>query len=570
MAGLEKALLALKLLAVNDRLKSVCFIGPAGSGKSTLLSLYPQLSNRSRITIPSHVTTDRLYGSVSLDDSIRQKKIVYEDGLFQKTNNVYFLVEHLTQFEEQIAHEIVKAIDQQFVQVVRQDVVEMCMPNTALYTLSEPICTLSENIRDCIGLSVTFTTASKEQRIAILKNQPLNIDQIQQELCQARERLPYVTIDEMMLQKIALKSVQASCFSLRADLYMVEAAKAHAALENRLIVIEQDIENVAPFILNHRTDQQYAPAPPNEPPQQQEPLPQQPPNNSNVPQQQIEDIMLDVDIAEHGAISLTADVFSNDKKTSSGKAAAQFTTIKKGRQIGTTSYKKYEPDIDFFATMKKAIPEQPLFENSDMAIIVKPHHFVNKKREYKKSQHFIFVVDASQSMHQNEQITAVKGVVLSLLKDAYQKRNVISLISMYKERAEVLLTMTKNIALARQTLNKLKVGGKTPLASGLELSRQVMITSNIPFSETKLILLTDGRANVTISGEQHVKQALQDSFAQAELIKHTGLQALVVDTEQGKVKLQKAQQLAKAMQANYISFSQFSTQKAYQFIRNGG
>lgn len=566
---MEQAVLALKLLVVNDQLKSVCFIGPVGSGKSTLLALYNQLSKRSCVTIPSHVTADRLYGSVSLDESIRQQKIVYEDGLFQKTDNAYFLVEQLAQFEEQVARDIVKAVDQQFVQLARQDVVEMFMPNTALYTLAEPIDSLPETIRDCIGLSVTFTTPSKEQRLAVLKNQPLHIEQIQQELRQARERLPHVTIDEMMLQKIAFKSLQAHCLSLRADLYMAEAAKAHAALENRLIVTEQDIERVAPLVLNHRTNQQQMPASQNE--SQQESPPQQPPNDSNNPQQQqTDDVMLDVDIAEHGALSLTADALSNDKKASSGKAAAQLTSTKKGRQIGTAPYKKHAPDIDFLATMTKAIPEQHFYEKSDMAITVKPHHFVNKKREHKQSQHFIFVVDASQSMHQNEQITAVKGVVLSLLKDAYQKRNVISFISMYKEQAKVLLTMTKNISLARQTLKELKVGGKTPLASGLELSRQVMMASNIPFSETKLIVLTDGRANITINGEQHVKQALQDSFAQAELIKHTGLQALVVDTEQGKVKLHKAQQLAKVMQANYISFSQFSQQKTYQFIRNGG
>lgn len=566
MMGIERALLTVKLLAVNDQIKSICLIGPAGSGKSTILALYDQLSGRTRVVVPSHVTTDRLYGSVSLDESIRRQKLVYEDGLLQSKDHSYFLVEQLQQFDEQIAREIVRAVDQKFVQLGREEVVELPMPNTALFTLTEPIETLSETLRDCIGLSVTFTAPSFEQRLAVLRNDTPQLEQLVIEVQEARKRLPYVTIDEALLQKVACMSLQANSFSMRTDLYVVEAAKAHAALEGRLVVTAADVEQVAPLVFNHRVEELQMATSPSEMPQHNPP----PIESESERQQQNTEALEAVEIAEHGALSVVVDELSKDKKANSGKAASQLNLKKRGRQIGTVAYKKHAPDLDFLATMKKAIPEQIFYEQEQMAMTVKPHHFVNKRREHKQAQHFIFIVDASQSMHQNEQMTAVKGVVLSLLKDAYQKRNMISFISMYQEQAEVLLMMTKNISLARQTLKDLKVGGKTPLASGLSLSQQVMKSSSIPFTQTKLIVLTDGRANITLSGEQHVKQALQDSLAQAEQIHQTGVQSLVVDTEQGKVKLQKAQQLAKAMQADYISFSQFSERKTYQFIRNGG
>lgn len=568
-----QATTAVLLLAINDRLKSICINGAIGSGKSELLSLYTKLSDRKQVVIPTHITFDRLFGGISLDETLKQQKIVYEESIFERTEHGVFFVEHVDRFDCTIAKTIVRAVEEQSIQLVRDEVIEKSLSHTALYTTQVPFEQLQETLLDCISLSVTLETPTTERRIAVLKDEPIkDVSLLKQKVGRGRKLLPNVTIDEEQLAFITKQLIFYNVHSMRAHFSWIQAARAFAALQNELKVTNEHIQSVEKFVLNHRTNLEMTQS---QPPttsenEQQKEFDQREDNNAGTSKPGQEDELIDVQAQEQKAMSIELEDKLQAKKVFSGKAIQNGTNKRNGRQIGNEPYNKAMPDVDVLATLKKAIPEQPLYEKKETKIVVKPHHFVNKKRQQKQGQHFIFVVDASQSMHQNEQMIAVKGVVLSLLKDAYQKRNMISFISMYQQQAEIKLHTSKNISLARQMLQNLKVGGKTPLASALDLSQKVIETSAVSMEATKLIIFTDGRANITLTGEMNVKQALQDTYNQAEQLRKIGVQTLIVDTEQGKVKLQKVKELADKLQGHYILFSDFTNKKTYQFIRYRG
>lgn len=142
-------------------------------------------------------------------------------------------------------------------------------------------------------------------------------------------------------------------------------------------------------------------------------------------------------------------------------------------------------------------------------------------------------------------MVAVKGAILSLLLDAYQKRDRVGLITFRGQRAEILVPPTNSVELAERCLRQMPTGGRTPLAAGLELAYQMLHThlqrdsSLIPL----LVLVTDGRANV---GRSSHLQQVATSLAQAAVT------ALVLDSEQGFVRLGAAREIAAWLGAEYL------------------
>jgi magnesium chelatase subunit D len=140
---------------------------------------------------------------------------------------------------------------------------------------------------------------------------------------------------------------------------------------------------------------------------------------------------------------------------------------------------------------------------------------------------------------------AVKGAVLSLLLDAYQKRDRVGLIAFRGQGAEVLVPPTNSVELAEQRLRQMPTGGRTPLAAALQLAGRVL-TSHLQRDAALtplLVLITDGRPNVGQPGE--VRRAAL-SLAQKRVA------ALVLDSEQNFVRLGAARDVAAWMEAEYL------------------
>jgi len=185
-----------------------------------------------------------------------------------------------------------------------------------------------------------------------------------------------------------------------------------------------------------------------------------------------------------------------------------------------------------------------------------------KVRSGKAGHLILFVVDASGSMGAGKRMEAVKGSVMNLLQDAYQKRNMVSVIAFRGVEATVLLEPTRSTESAGEALEKLPTGGRTPLPHALQLAAE-MLASWAKREQTQpfVVILSDGKANVPLPawGGDAWKQSLQ----LAENLKYP---ALVLDTESGYVRYGKAKELADALGGEYLLLQELSASEITETI----
>lgn len=143
----------------------------------------------------------------------------------------------------------------------------------------------------------------------------------------------------------------------------------------------------------------------------------------------------------------------------------------------------------------------------------------------------VFVVDASESMGEGAvtRMAAAKGAVLALLREAYVERCRVALVAFHGERAEVLLPPTRSIALARERLRRLPIGGATPLADGLWSAWRLIRRerARFPGARPLLVVISDGEANVPLKPGRKVMEEVLDLAAR---MSGEGIPALVIDT----------------------------------------
>lgn len=169
------------------------------------------------------------------------------------------------------------------------------------------------------------------------------------------------------------------------------------------------------------------------------------------------------------------------------------------------------------------------------------------EREGRESNLIVFLVDASGSMAARDRLEAVTGAVQSLLRDAYQRRDRVAVISFRGDGATVELPPTRSTVAASRRLDDVRTGGRTPLAAGLETARELIEREHRrdPSRRAMLVVLSDGRA--TSAGGRSAASAA------AERIRRRGVAgSVVVDCESGRVRLGLAHELADELGAPCI------------------
>lgn len=157
-------------------------------------------------------------------------------------------------------------------------------------------------------------------------------------------------------------------------------------------------------------------------------------------------------------------------------------------------------------------------------------------------------------MGARKRMVAVKGAVLSLLLDAYQKRDRVGLIAFRGQNAELQVPPTHSVELAERRLRQLPTGGRTPLAAGLRLADQILtrhLRQDAALTPL-LVLITDGRANAGLRGTDVTGQVRQAALALGQKKAAT----IVLDSEQGFVRLGLSRQLAAWLEAEYLPLDQ--------------
>ncbi|HET7272856.1 MAG TPA: VWA domain-containing protein, partial [Rubrobacter sp.] len=214
-------------------------------------------------------------------------------------------------------------------------------------------------------------------------------------------------------------------------------------------------------------------------------------------------------------------------------------------------------DVALAATVRAAAPHQVARGRDGPGIEVRPYDLRQNVREGREGNLILFLVDASGSMAARKRMSAVKGAVLSLLNDAYQRRDKIALISFRKDGAQILLPPTSSVELAASRLKELPTGGRTPLAAGLEKAAEVLKRERLRDRERRplLVLLTDGRAT-----------AGPDPRTAAARMCSLGATSFVVDTEEGYVRLGMAGEISVAMQARCLRLEELRADSLVDLI----
>ncbi len=229
-----------------------------------------------------------------------------------------------------------------------------------------------------------------------------------------------------------------------------------------------------------------------------------------------------------------------------GRRSVTHTERKRGRYIQSRPANGRTDDLAFDATLRAAAPFQnqrtDMLQRNHVAFAIRPADYMKKIRVRRAANLILFLVDASWSMAVAERMAATKGAILSLLTDAYQRRDRVGLIVFQKNAATLVLPPTSSVMLAQEALSDVPVGGKTPLSAGLIMAYEVLRKEKIlhPDVMPLLIVLTDGAGNVSVG---HLPPQ-EEAHEFADRIAHENIHSVVINMEHAAFDQGLAQSLA--------------------------
>jgi magnesium chelatase subunit D len=248
------------------------------------------------------------------------------------------------------------------------------------------------------------------------------------------------------------------------------------------------------------------------------------------------------------------------QRKAAGKRTKSITGQRRGRYVRATTVEK-TTDLALDATLRAAAPMQRKRRAAAAAageevgenLRLERHDLRQKVRDRKIGNLIVFVVDASASMDAEQRMTATKGAVLSLLRDAYVRRDKVALVIFSGREARVVLRPTNSVELAEKRLSRLNVGGTTPLTHGLVEGLKLVRSERLKNADVYplLVLISDGRGNISVAGDEPLIEAQRV----AEQIKTEGIRALVIDSARDYSKSLPARRLARISGSAYSSYA---------------
>lgn len=612
---MEKAKEAILLTLVNPFAGGLLLSGEKGTGKSTLVRSARELVDAPWVEIPISITEDRLFGSIDAEEAIRSGHKKLLPGLIDEADRGIIYIDDVNLLRDDLLSAVLNIREAGGYRLERDGLSEQRdTAFTVLAVMNPESGTLSSSSLDRFGLFAQADPSyDDETRLEIIRRVldfekdgiafrakwQEETDALKKKIKDARAALSKVEVSAAMIQLAAVYTLKAHVAGHRADIYLIEAARAEAALEGRKYVLPKDLEKAAEFVLPHRMrkaeEQQGQPS---------EEMPQEQPEEDNKPQQEEEQQTPqdnefshppeaqppqinteDADDSSHEQNQDNAQMSnprgqsreriddadlhvnlppmwiepSKDRKPKkgSGKRSLTMTDLMQGRYVRAEIPKAKTSDIAFDATLRAAAPYQKARPSNGCAVVIRKDDLRSKVREKRTGNIFLFVVDASGSMGARERMKTVKGVIFKILLDAYQKRDRVGMVAFRKNQAEVLLPVTRSVDFAQKKLATMPTGGKTPLAKGLLKAEDVldMLYRQDANQDPVMILITDGRATSSLNkGTNPVTDALEE----AKRIGRRNIPVAVIDTESGFIKLGLAKKLAKAMGASYFQVDKIS------------
>jgi len=601
IVGHDQLRLALLLCAVRPEIGGALIRGEKGTAKSTAVRGLAALLSAATgagpgtglVEMPLGATEDRVIGSLDLQRVLRDGEHAFSPGLLARAHGGVLYVDEVNLLHDHLVDLLLDAAAMGRVHIERDGISHSHEARFVLIgTMNPEEGELRPQLLDRFGLTVDVH-ASRDvdvraqvirQRMAYEADPDGFADRYADEDAELARRIAAARamVDEVVLPDNELRRIAALCAAfdvdgMRADLVVARTAVAHAAWRGATTVAEQDIRVAAELALPHRRrrdpfddpgidrdqlDQALAradadgePEPDPDPPgggqPANDPAPQPdsrptPPSTrpSAPPSQTFRTRALTVPGVGEGAPGRRSRA-----RNASGRivATADLDDTSSGAR-----------GLHLFATLLSAAahagagPLRPGPDDVRRAV-----------REGREGNLVIFVVDASGSMAARDRLAAVGGATLSLLRDAYQRRDKVAVITFRGGDARLLLPPTSSAHIAGRRLARFDTGGKTPLAAGLLAARELIVRERARDAARRplLVVLTDGRAT---GGPD----PLGRSRTAAHRLLAEGAAAVVVDCETGYVRLGLARQLARQLGAPAVRLEQLHADQLTRAVRS--
>ena len=582
------------------------------------------------VNLPLNATEDRVVGGIDFSRTIKSGNCCLLPGLLAAAHRAILYVDEVNLLDDHIVDIILDAAASGRNCLEREGISFSHSARFILIgTMNPEEGDLRPQLLDRFGLCVEVSGAeSPDERVDLLvrrdefDNDPAAFcrrfqaksESISKKIARGRKILPKVRMARHLRSFITELCTENHVAGHRADLVMEQAARALAAFEEQTEVSMDHILRVASMTLIHRLReaQPPPPPPPPEPPDEQPPRDEQASEHEesqeqpdqqeqSAREQQPQDGQQDAagqpdesseqkqdqDRTEEsghppGHKDSAEQIFQVDaayrvkplttardrvSRRGSGRRSCSIIFQKQGRYVGTRQQNK-QNDIAFDATIRAAAPYQKeRISSTGLAICLTPRDIREKIREKRISNFLLFVVDASGSMGVRGRMAASKGAVMSLLLDAYQKRDKVAMITFRRNMAFVNLPPTASVELAGKLLSEMPVGGRTPLSAGLAKSYEQIrnYLSKEPTARPIVILITDGKNNVALGEQKPVDEAIRlgTVMARDERVKY-----IVVDTEEESlVTFGLARRLAVSLKAEYFKINDLQAEKLVNIVK---
>jgi magnesium chelatase subunit D len=596
----------------------------------------PPVGRQVRIVdLPVGATEDRLVGSLDIETAIKTGGKSFEPGLIAAAHRGILYIDEVNLLNDHLVDVLLDAAAMGRNYVEREGVsVSHAAEFILVGTMNPEEGDLRPQLLDRFGLAVEVDgiLPPEERRDVVrrriqFENDPFSFMDGWQEaeleererLVRSQELLPQVNVDDDILELITDICAEYQVDGLRGDIVMYKTAMTIAAYEGRTDVGVEDVREAAELALLHRQRRQpfqqphlvteqldamieeYQNRPRDREPddrdssqsedrREDDPDPSDPddPESDPTPPTDSPDGGPQDQWFETGdpyaVQSLQAQPPDRRARRATGRRATTISDSSAGRYVGARVPQGSVTDLALDATLRAAAPKQltrreALPEDAAAvapAFLLEPWDIREKVREAQTSSLVLFVVDASGSMGAQRRMVAVKGAVLSLLLDAYQRRDRVGLIAFRGTRADLLLPPTGSVDLAQLYLQDMPTGGRTPLSRGLYLALEALETERLKDRDVLplLVLLSDGRANVSMNAAAEPPGsrsggtgAYEEAKDIASLVRELKIPSVVIDTELDFIKLGLAEPIAEAMGGKYIKLGELAPETVADAVR---
>ncbi len=604
---------------INPRIGGVLICGEKGTAKSTLVRGFEAvLEGQTIVQLPLNVTEDRLVGTIDFEHAIKYGDKKFEPGILHRADKNILYVDEVNLLSDHLVKILLESASSGINIVEREGISFKHTSDFILVGSMNPEeGALRPQFLDRFGLYVEVKGEKDlRKRCEIIRRRisfeedPLSYVSkwmeetrtLSNKVKRAKEDLLRVTVTQNAMQLASSIVKEGNCEGHRGELVLIETAKAIAAFSGRTVINIEDIKEAAKYALPHRIR--------NNQPQQQTSMPteqdgdkdNQQEDNKNKPNDQLDQQEQSSDTSQdqgefkqqsdpsqmdnygdESTESQEEEIGEGNKETvddpgqpfivnkwleenvnrtvvrGSGKRSRVVTSSNQGRYVRYAFPKGNKiTDVALDATLRSAAPYQLFREKGKTAIAIEKSDIRVKVREKRSGNTIVFVVDASGSMGANKRMTAVKGAILSLLNDAYQKRDRVCMIAFRNDSAELMLGVTRSVDLAQKKLSVLPTGGRTPLAAGLDMAYDVIKGAKIKDKDIlpAIVLVTDGRATYVRNGID----AFEDAMRSAQRIGTEKIKTVLIDTDQNFIQLNLGEKIATALNADRYKIEDLKAQ----------